>query len=74
MAELTEAVLLQVCLHPALMYEGYLAPPGIEELVGASGKFSLLYNILPKLQLAGHRCAARPPLCVSPHACATCMC
>lgn len=46
--------MLQVCLHPGLMYDDY-EPESAAALVRASGKLALLHNILPKLQLAGHR-------------------
>lgn len=51
------------------MYEGYRAPPGLEELVSASGKFCLLYDILPKLHLAGHRYGLFLTLDVRGHLC-----
>lgn len=49
-------VAVQVCLHPGLMYDDYM-PESPAELLRASGKLALLHNILPKLQVAGHRCA-----------------
>jgi SNF2 family DNA or RNA helicase len=41
------------------MYDDYM-PDSPESLITASGKLALLHNILPKLQLAGHRHAPHP--------------
>ena len=45
-------------MHPGLMYDDYI-PESASSLVRASGKLALLHNILPKLQLAGHRYASK---------------